>query len=510
MPEDTQSKAEPLSVAEFLGSLSRSGLLTQLQLDVLRAETGGSAGDAAAMAEQLVAEGVLTEFQARRLLVGNERGLVINRYCVLDMIGNGSMGLVFKARHVLMGRLVAIKIISSRSSAGADAMPRFLREMQIVGLMDHPNVVRAFDADQIDGRPYIVMEYIPGENLAQAMQRKGPLTPEEAAGYMAQAARGLSHAHEKGIIHRDVKPSNLALDPTGVVKVLDLGLGAFVAVADGETTEQDLDRGVAVGTADFMSPEQISGQPLDGRTDLFSLGCAMYQLLTGSHAFPGPAKLDRLMSRLQRDHVPIRDVRPNLPYPVVAVLDRLLERQPSNRFASAEEAAEALEELASSPRTARPFSVTSGRKGRPSPPPTAGANEPDAALLNWSVIDTALRSEEKRSPSRPDAERMRPASDPPAAVNLAAYRKGLETDDGESGSEAHRRYRTELIELNRATTKAAERESEEGSSSPVGRWLESLGERIGNSLAEPGAEVVVVLTALIVLALALALAYALA
>ena len=165
--------------------------------------------------------------------------------------------------------------------------------------------------------------------------RRGPLPPDEVIEYMAQAARGLAHAHEKGVIHRDVKPTNLFLVKTGIVKVLDLGFGELVGMAGQAGNVFDTDEGIVVGTTDFMSPEQVQDQPIDARTDLFSLGCTMYRLLTGTYAFPGVTREDRLVKRIGERHVPITDVRPDLSYRLVAIVDRLLAVRPDDRFGSA-------------------------------------------------------------------------------------------------------------------------------------------------------------------------------
>ena len=299
----------------------------------LAAERGPE--EASALAERLVQQGNLTEFQARRLLVGKSKGLVFGRYILLDRLGIGAMGRVFKARHRLMDRLVALKIVLPVCASSKNSRTRFFREIKIVGMLDHPNVVRAFDADQHEDSPYIVMEYLEGEDLEKNLRRRGILPPNDVISYIAQAARGLAHSHEKGVVHRDIKPTNLFLTSSGVVKVLDLGLGAFVGVSNEVVSALDTDEGFVVGTTDYMSPEQLTAQPVDARTDLFSLGCAMYRLLTGAYAFPGMTQMDRLVSRLQGPHVPISDVRKELPVPLIAVIDRLLALKPEDRFASA-------------------------------------------------------------------------------------------------------------------------------------------------------------------------------
>ena len=212
--------------------------------------------DSLALAHQLIEEGTLTEFQARRLLRG-KKSLAFGRYALLDHIGQGARGRVFKARHRLMDRVVALKVFLPDGALSKTAVSRFFREMKIVALLDHPNVVRAIDADVHEGCPYIVMEYLEGDDLEHVFARRGPLPPDEVIEYMAQAARGLAHAHEKGVIHRDIKPTNLFLVNTGIVKVLDLGFGELVGMAGQAGNVFDTDEGIVVGTTDFMSPEQV-------------------------------------------------------------------------------------------------------------------------------------------------------------------------------------------------------------------------------------------------------------
>ena len=181
--------------------------------------------------------------------------------------------------------------------------------------------------------------------------------------------RGLAHAHEKGVIHRDVKPTNVFLVNTGVVKVLDLGFGELVGMAGQAGNVFDTDEGIVVGTTDFMSPEQVKDKPIDARTDLFSLGCTMYRLLTGTYAFPGVTREDRLVKRIRERHVPITDVRPGLSRRLVAIVDRLLAIRPDDRFGSAAEAAEALEALI--PPAGRSERGTSAKPGRSGPVPAS-------------------------------------------------------------------------------------------------------------------------------------------
>jgi serine/threonine-protein kinase len=499
-----------LPTSEFLAALERSEVLTEAKLRQLgdRFVRGICPPDSVALAAQLVYEGILTKFQARRLLEG-KKSLVFGRYILLDHIGIGAMGRVFKARHRLMDRIVALKVISPSETSAKNSVPRLFQEMKIVGLLDHPNVVRAFDADQHDDAPYIVMEYLEGENFEQVLQRRGPLPPDEVMLYMAQASRGLAHAHQKGVIHRDVKPTNLFLVHTGMVKILDLGLGALVGVSKYETRVLDTDEGIVVGTTDYMSPEQVTGQAIDARTDLFSLGCTMYRLLTGTYAFPGVTREDRLLKRIRDRYVPIREVRPEVPTPFVTILDRLLCPRPDDRFSSAEEVAEALE--AANPAADDPRPGTRAQAGANRPPDRASSPvaEPEPPALDWSRIESGLRSKgdsvERAPPSRSgDVSKRYQAS----SGRLSSYRRSIEDEGADSGRKAHQQYRRELIQLNR--TLAEERAQDEGEEprSIIARCLESLGEGLGDFMANPhaGAILLALLGIIVILALAVFLA----
>jgi eukaryotic-like serine/threonine-protein kinase len=506
-----ESKAEPqrLSAPEFLTALEGSGVLPAAQWQTVQKRFASRIEriDSLALAKQLVEEGTLTEFQARRLLLGH-KGLDFGRYVLLDHVGRGARGRVYKARHRLMDRVVALKVVSGQGAMHDSAFSRFFREMKIVGLLDHPNVVRAIDADLHEGCPYIVMEYLEGADLERVCARRGPLPPDEVASYMAQVSRGLAHAHEKGVIHRDIKPTNLFLLDSGTVKVLDLGFGELVGQTAPESDPYDTDLGVVVGTTDFMSPEQVKQRPIDARSDLFSLGCTMYRLLTGSYAFPGITREDRLIKRIRERHQPIIEVRPGLPERLVAIVDRLLASQPNDRFGSAVEAAEALEELIVTPEvpsrgTSTKRAAKSALADAPAVPP-----EPEAAV-DWSVIESALRPGGHSSRQAPD-RLERTGSRSPLKKGITSHRKALEGEGEESGRDVQKKYRNELIQMNRAMAELRSTESEEDSSPKVVGWLEWIGEKLGDFLAEPSASSILIFAILAVLAvIALVLAVAL-
>jgi serine/threonine-protein kinase len=360
--------------ADLLPIIHQSGVLTERQFADVKAriQSGDLPGESTNLAQRLVDRGILTEYQARRFLKGKSHGLVVGRYVILDRLGSGSMGRVFKAHHLMMDRVVALKIIAPEIVSNERVVARFQREMKLVGRLDHPNVVRAFDADQINKVLYIVMEYVAGESLGNRL-RRGVIPPAEMVGYAAQAAFGLGHAHAQGIVHRDIKPSNLLLTEDRKIKVLDLGLGVLME-ADEQSTFATAD-GIAVGTVDYMSPEQACGRDVDGRSDLFSLGCAMYHLMTGQLPFPGDSPIERLGKRLSGRPVRITELLPDLPSGLVQIIDRLLSSQPQDRFQKAEEAGEALQALLR-PRSKSSTSSEAAQRKLVAPPPAKSIEPP--------------------------------------------------------------------------------------------------------------------------------------
>ncbi|WP_435018921.1 serine/threonine-protein kinase [Tundrisphaera sp. TA3] len=370
----TSDKPNPVeSVPADLPTIIRnSGVLTDRQLVDIRARiaSGEYPSESKELGARLVREGILTDYQLRRFLQGKSHGLLVGRYAILDRLGSGSMGRVYKAHHQLMGRVVALKVIAPEIVTNDRAIARFQREMKLVGRLDHPNVVRAYDADQSNGILYIVMEYATGLSLGQKL-KEGTLTPVDAVSFAAQAALGLDHAHTQGIVHRDVKPSNLLVNDEKQVKVLDLGLGVLME-ADSQATFATAD-GMTVGTVDYMSPEQACGRDVDGRSDIFSLGCTLYHMLSGRQAFPGKTPIERLGNRISGSHVPITEVRPDLPASVVAVLDKMLANKPAERFQTAGAAAEALQALI---RPRKSPSTRSKPAEAPTPPPPPPADAP--------------------------------------------------------------------------------------------------------------------------------------
>jgi WD40 repeat protein len=261
------------------------------------------------------------------------------RYHIRRLLGEGGMGAVYEAEHRVMQRPVALKVINRAYTANPAAVERFRREVRAAARLSHPNIVTTHDAEDAGDSHFLVMEYVEGVSLARRVKERGPLPVAEACDYVRQAALGLQHAHERGMVHRDVKPGNLILCPDGTVKLLDFGLAMLTAERGGSLT----DTNVIMGTPDFMAPEQAENpRTADGRADVYGLGCTLYYLLTGRVPYPAETSLLKLLAHREQPLPSIRAVRPEVPKELEAVLARLLAKTPEDRYQTPSEVAAAL------------------------------------------------------------------------------------------------------------------------------------------------------------------------
>jgi len=269
--------------------------------------------------------------------------LRLGEYLLLERIG-GHMGDVYKALHTTMDRFVAVKVLPAKALADQQAIGRFQQEMKAVGRLEHPNIVRAYDAREIEGKHVLVMELVEGKNLSNVVDSSGRLSVADACEVVRQAAVGLQYVHEKGLVHRDVKPSNLMLTPEGQVRILDLGLARFRAHRP--SAKEMTGVGQAVGTPNYMAPEQVAdSRQVDTRADVYGLGCTLYKLLSGRAPYDDPRyehTLDILTAHLSEPVPSIKAVRPDIPDELAAVVDRMLAKSPSDRFATPGQVAAAL------------------------------------------------------------------------------------------------------------------------------------------------------------------------
>lgn len=252
-----------------------------------------------------------------------------NRYRLVELIGEGGMALVYKAECSLLCRMVAIKILRPQYANDIEFVERFRREARSAASLSHPNVVNIYDVGQEDGIDYIVMEYISGSNLKDLIRREAPFSIRRALDYTRQIAEALSHAHERNIIHRDIKPHNILVTPDGQIKVTDFGIAR--AISESSFTQT----GIVVGSVQYASPEQVKGGIVGPQSDLYSLGCVLYEMLTGTVPFKGDTSISIALQHLQEKLTRVRDIRPDIPISVENIINKAMAKDLSERYPSA-------------------------------------------------------------------------------------------------------------------------------------------------------------------------------
>jgi eukaryotic-like serine/threonine-protein kinase len=366
----------------FFQAIVDSELLSESQLEDIRVRLIHF-DDTAQIAGALQADGILTTYQIKQLLAGCGRDLVLGQYRLSAELGLGGFGRVFLARHAFMHRLVAIKVILPEMLENDRAKAWFRREMLAATQFDHPNIVTAYDANEVDGKLFLVVEYVEGQDLDKLVRDRGPLSESLALAVFRQAAAALDHAHRKGMVHRDVKPGNMLLlastlelmnvkssrfeTDLPLVKLTDFGLARLHQHRESHTLAGFRENGI-VGTPEYISPEQARDiHSVDIRSDLYSLGCAWYYALTGRPPFRCASAMETVLKQIEEEPAPVESLRPDLSAVTRDIVRRLLAKQPSMRYQTPQELIDAIEfEGLEAPITAPPQN-SNAANSRPSP-----------------------------------------------------------------------------------------------------------------------------------------------
>jgi eukaryotic-like serine/threonine-protein kinase len=416
---------------DVLSTLQTSGLLAPDRFEALARDVAPLGDDLAAALKVIVKRKHVTVYQLKKALNNRGADLFVGPFVVLDKVGEGAMGKVFRARDTRDGRTVALKVVRAALLSNPVIRGRYEREVQATSKLDHPHIVRTLDAGEADGKFYMAMEFVDGIDLSRLMKDCGALEVAEACEYVRQAALGLQHAHDCGFVHRDVKPSNIvvagerhvpqATEPA-VVKLLDLGLSR--ALDPDEMVAPNLTRDhTVVGTPDYMAPEQAkNSKAVDTRADLYSLGCTFYYLLAGRVPFAATTAIEKILAHHSEVATPIQALRPQVPNALAELVARLMAKNPDDRPQTAAEVAVRLEPFVRYAADAQPVNLRTGYSAEPSSHGSGGPLllplEPSGSSVGPSPLFELVGDEPAVPPSKPprpdDTAR---ASDAPTLPN---------------------------------------------------------------------------------------------
>jgi serine/threonine protein kinase len=395
------SLAKSPTVADLVTALQQAGILQAQQLAEVTERLQPQYNSPHDLGAELRRRSWCTSYQLEQLLLGKGDELLVGPYILLKPLGEGGMGKVFKARHKLMDRLVAIKFIRKELLELPTTVQRFYREVQAAAKLSHPNIVIAYDAAQSGDKHYLVTEYIEGIDLHSLLEQRGPLKPSAACLAIRQVALGLQHAHEQGMVHRDIKPNNILLPfKGGQVKILDFGLARLhqMTMPDGEVAGTITQQGTLMGTPDYLAPEQaIDFHQADIRSDIYSLGCTMYHLLAGHAPFHDVPTMQKLAKHQFSQPRPLDEIVNGMPSGLWDVIKKMMAKRPEDRYQTPQAVAEALLPFTKGASTPQPPPKPLGESSYnqkfdlhlPMPRPSTGpAENRQEALRTRNEVDT--------------------------------------------------------------------------------------------------------------------------
>jgi eukaryotic-like serine/threonine-protein kinase len=345
----------------FLQAIRDSKLLDEARVRELESWATAHQCDPSTLAKEIGRRGWLTAYQLKEIYRGRGAELILGPFVLLELLGEGGMGRVFKAQQTRLGRIVALKVIRREKVTKPQVVLRFHQEITAASKLSHPNVAFALDADEADGLHYFAMEYVEGIDLTKLVRERGQLPVHVACEYIRQAAIGLQHAFEKGLVHRDVKPSNLIVTPKGQVKVLDLGLAMLYDNPGGDDGNRVTQEGLVLGTPDFLAPEQAQN-PLgvDIRADVYALGATLYYLLTARVPYEATSPTDKLLQHVTAPPPSLLRYRPDAPPQLDATIQWLMAKRPEDRPQTPSAVAMALQPFCPSQTVAMPQTAATG------------------------------------------------------------------------------------------------------------------------------------------------------
>ena len=382
----------------FVWDLRRSNLIDRGQLDNVIGEflSNHPGAEPPALAEFLIEQNILTQFQAERLLQGKTQGFVLGPYTLMDSLGTGSMGTVYKAQSKTDNKWYAVKVLPRRSMWNVRIARRKVRAFEAC---QHPAVVPFTDVGTSGGMHYLSWPLVEGETLDKIVQREGKLAPEMAARYVLQAAEGMAVCHAQSLFHGILKPSNLMVGSDGQVRILDLGIGSLLAETEGESLVDTMSGANSMNSGlDCASPESIMDpNNLSPTGDQYSLGCVLYYCLAGRYPFPEGSAVEKMMAHQSREPEAIKDLVPEIPDELAEIVERLMKKTPQARYGSTGQLIEALEPFAGEAPATKPARASLRQSG--SRPARTGS---DASETPWpEKKNPAAMSETARPSSRP-------------------------------------------------------------------------------------------------------------